>query len=773
MDKRFTLFAVLVALIFVVNQIVFSILFPPKPAPLAAPAQVAKARPDQAAPDKGPAVKPEPPAGQQAAPAQDAAEKPAAQLIAPAEVPAIARQWGTLGSADPQNPYRMLVTWTNQGAAIERLEMNSHAYRDLEDRSGHLGFLAPADAPKKAGALVRVVGAGTPAAVAGLQPGDVITALDDRKIASATDLIEALAERQPRETIQISVQRSGAPQRLSAELGRHPLAVIRPEHESDPVDIVQPNDHDPLSFLMTIQQFDERTLADDNRELGGLALRTSEWEVVEADQEKVSFRKAIPLLGLQVVKTYRLEKVPEDQQEDSNFPAYHLWLDVSIANVGDRPHKVAYRLDGPTGLPIEGAWYANKVGRNWSGGTGLRDIITHFHGGETKQISPTQLADPEFKENWSNFPLDYIAVDSQYFAAALLPQKENPTDAWFADIRPIRVGAVPKEKANTRLIDVSFRLDSATADLAPNGKPLEHRFQIFAGPKKPPLLAQYGLPNDTLGDLVYYGWFGIVARPMLAILHAFHQMSGNYGLAIIMLTVLVRGCMFPLGRKQALGAQKMQELQPEIKRINEKYKNEPEKKTRSTQELFRQHNYNPVGGCLLAFVQLPIFVGLYRSLMVDVELRQAPLFGDGIRWASNLAAPDMLWNWTAVMPPFITQGSGFLVLGPYLNVLPLVTIALFVWQQKMFMPPPADEQAAMQQKMMQYMSIFVGVMFFKVASGLCLYIIASSIWGICERKLLPKASPKTDSAGGGMTLPSASSSGNGAADAKRRQRGRK
>ncbi len=780
MDKRFTLFAVLVALIFVVNQIVFSLLFPPKPAPPAAgPAQVAKARPDQGALDKGPAVKPQtpklqpPPDGQQAAPAEAAAEKPAAaEPVAPAETPAVSRQWGTLGSADPQHPYRMLVTWTNQGAAIERLEMNSHAYRDLEVRSGYLGFLAPADAPQKAGALVRVVGAGTPAALAGLQPNDVITALGDRKIASATDLIEALAERKPRETIQISVQRSGATRQLTAELGRHPLAIIRPEHESNPVDIVQPNDHDPLSFLMTIQQFDDRTLADDNQELGGLAMRSSEWEVIAADQNLVSFRKAIPQLGLQVVKTYRLEKVPADQQDDPNFPAYHLWLDVSIANVGDRPHKVAYRLDGPTGLPIEGEWYANKVSRSW-GGAGLRDVITHFHGGETKQISPAQLADPEFKENWSNFPLDYAAVDSQYFAVALLPQKENPTDAWFADVKPIRVGAVPKEKTQIKLIDVSFRLDSTTADLAPNGKPLEHRFQIFAGPKKPALLAQYGPPTDTLGDLVYYGWFGIVARPMLAVLHAFHHVIGNYGLAIIMLTVLVRGCMFPLSRKQALGAQKMQELQPEIKRINEKYKNEPEKKTRSTQELFRQHNYNPVGGCLLAFVQLPIFVGLYRSLMVDVELRQAPLFGDGIRWASNLAAPDMLWNWAAVMPPFITQGTGILGLGPYLNVLPLATIGLFIWQQKMFMPPPADEQAALQQKMMQYMMIFMGIMFFKVASGLCVYFIASSTWGICERKLLPKASPKTASAGGNVALPSASSSGNGAAGGKKRQRGRK
>jgi YidC/Oxa1 family membrane protein insertase len=215
-------------------------------------------------------------------------------------------------------------------------------------------------------------------------------------------------------------------------------------------------------------------------------------------------------------------------------------------------------------------------------------------------------------------------------------------------------------------------------------------------------------------------------------------------------------------------------LQPEIKRIQEKYKNDTARKTKEQQDLFRQHNYNPLSGCLPALVQLPIFVGLYRSLMVDVELRQAPLFGENIRWASNLAAPDMFWNWTAVMPEFVTHGTGFFALGPYLNILPLVTVGLFLWQQRMYMPPPADEQAALQQKMMQYMMIFMGIMFFKVASGLCVYFIASSIWGISERKFLPKKTPAGGLAAGTDSLAlSTSPQTNGAAASKKRQRGRK
>jgi YidC/Oxa1 family membrane protein insertase len=193
--------------------------------------------------------------------------------------------------------------------------------------------------------------------------------------------------------------------------------------------------------------------------------------------------------------------------------------------------------------------------------------------------------------------------------------------------------------------------------------------------------------------------------------------------------------------KQAAGAQKMQMLQPEIKKLTEKYKNNIEARQKAQQELFRKHNYNPLAGCLPVFIQMPVFIGLYRSLMVAIELRDAPLISNSIRWCSNLAAPDMLYDWHLFIPAFINSGVGIFGLGPYFNLLPVLTIILFIVQQKMFMPPATDEQTAMQQKIMQYMMVFMGLMFFKVASGLCIYFIASSLWGLAERKFLPKTTP--------------------------------
>jgi YidC/Oxa1 family membrane protein insertase len=164
--------------------------------------------------------------------------------------------------------------------------------------------------------------------------------------------------------------------------------------------------------------------------------------------------------------------------------------------------------------------------------------------------------------------------------------------------------------------------------------------------------------------------------------------------------------------------------------------------------------------------------------MVDVELRQSPLFGSYIRWCSNLAAPDMFLNWSPVMPRFINDGIGLFGLGPYLNVLPLVTVALFLVTQKMAMPAPTNDQAALQQKMMKYMTMFMGILFYKVAAGLCLYFIASSLWGIGERKLLPKATTEGDAGatpGGTSPAPSKPSSpskngNNGKKKVKRKKR---
>lgn len=782
MERRFVLFVVLSILILIGNLWLQTVLHPPQKVP---PGQKANEQGEnQVAAGKAQGAEGDAAQADQAAAKPPAAEPAKAAAPGAAEAPEARPQWFTLGSADPdeKNPYRLLLTLTNHGAAVERIETSSPRFRDFEDRSGYLGHLAAADVPQ--GVMVNVVGPGTPAAAAGLQPGDIITAVEGQSIADAAALEDALKHTHPEQQIDVTISRASRPQTVSATLAWRPSEIVQPEtgmseKAAKSLGLVSPDSHDPFSFLLTLWQVDDQKLADSaaiDAELQGVRLRSAYWTGKQVDADTVEFSRPLASLGLEVLKRYRLAKTSDEN------PAYQFTLEVELRNVGAAARKVAYQLDGPTGLPTEGWWYSTRISREW-GGVGVRDVTLMLQGKEPTLITPMQVAagnlNPPYRSEDPGELLAYAGVDAQYFACALLPEPFQERPPWLAQIKAILVGALPQDQRFRSLGDVTCRLVSITQSLEPNGPPLKHLYTVFAGPKQPHLLAQYGDPQNNLGELIYYGWpiWAGVARLMTQLLHFFYSIVGNYGIAIVMLTILVRACMFPISRRQAMMAQKMQELKPEMDRINEKYKGKAEEKTRAMQELWRKHNYNPMSGCLPLFLQLPVFMGLYRALMIDIELRQAPLLGSGIRWCSNLAAPDMLWNWTGTMPTFLTAYRGFLSLGPYLNILPLFTVGLMIWQQKMFMPPATDEQSAMQQKMMKYMMLFMAFVFFTVPSGLCIYFIASSLWGIAEKKFLPKTlstKPASDKPGFWAKLAAAAAptgdSNGSAADAKRERK---
>ncbi len=494
---------------------------------------------------------------------------------------------------------------------------------------------------------------------------------------------------------------------------------------------------------------------------------TENWKtkpIASADKPGVEFSYTVatpatannPSGMLKVVKRYLLAATPKDEVDNRDFRSYHLEMEVEFKNVTPPKEKekapslqFAYKLNGPRGLPLEGWWYANKIGPSW-GASGARDILWASQELPFQQWGCPRIVQNILKEKkksnnrfFASFNNEVDAVrtlrfagsDTSYFAVLVHPADgELPEDYVYSHGQANVVGIVsPKDKGvRAKKHNTSFELISETSVLKP-GEILQRKFTIFAGPKRPDLLAEY-----KSQPIAYYGWqiFAMVSRPLVGLLHAFESIPGvNYGLAIIMLTVLVRSLMIPLSRKAVLNAQMMQVLQPEMKKIAEKYKNDMEKRNRAQQDLFRKYNYNPFGGCLLMFVQLPIFIGLYRGLAVDIELRGQPLI-PGVSWCSNLAGPDKLFYWGDWMFPFLAAETGWL--GPYFNILPVITMVLFIVQQKMFTPPPQDEQQEMTQKMMMWMTVAIGFMFFKVPSGLCVYFITSSLWGVAERKLLPK-----------------------------------
>jgi YidC/Oxa1 family membrane protein insertase len=323
--------------------------------------------------------------------------------------------------------------------------------------------------------------------------------------------------------------------------------------------------------------------------------------------------------------------------------------------------------------------------------------------------------------------------------------------------------------------DITVRVNTEVVEFKDN-EPVVHRYLLYNGPVKPSLLGfmpASDRPSDELIDryahtlhlntLTDYhmpggwGWFlSFWWTPLVIkctnlmhwVLAHLYFVIPNYGLCIILLTVLVRGVMFPFSRKQAIMGMKMQELAPEMKKLQEKYKDDRQKLGVAQMELYRKHGINPFGTCWLLLLQMPVFMGLYYALQESIQFRLAPFWPT---WIVNLAAPDMMVYWGQNIP-LISQPDNYgsiLFLGPFLNLLPIIAIILTLMMQKMMTPPPTDEQQEMQQKMMKYMMIFFGLMFYKLAGGVCIYFIASSLWGVAERKFLPKkqTAPGTASAG--------------------------
>ncbi len=670
-----------------------------------------------------------------------------------------------LGSLVADGSDRYLVTVNQNGGTLHQVELNfrdkkgNFRYRDLVHEGGYLGSFNTIEPSGKI--TVISVGSKTPADLAGLKKDDIIQTLNGEPMVSRDDIEAWLHEKTKiDDSIEIGIVRDGSPKTLTATLTDMPISVIRPEG-----DLVDPNFDYPESFIFSVikpGKVHERWPDLDKD------MREGRWEVTDrSNSQMVELKYEIPSDKLQALelpgpltayKRYRLPKLTEDDVRKLDSRTFHLELEIEIKNESDQDMDLAYELDGPTGTSAETWWYANKIhGRQTAVfyTAGARDVVgataTNSYvfwgrpeivdGATSSKPTSKRIADP-MSANPDDRKLRFAGVDSHYFNVSLIPQVP---EGEFFDVDSVEAYPVnrqgqlpdfPKSAALQKLIDVTFQM--VTSVKVPAGESHVQTFDVFAGPKEPVVLEKYGL-DDTRT----FGWFGWCSMVLLQVLHFFYYITFefSYGLAIILLTVLVRCIMIPFSRKAALNAQMMQHLSPQIKEINEKYGSDLENKTKATQELYKKYKFNPLSGCFMMFFQLPIFYGLYKALNVDIALRDQP-FIPGLQWCSNLAAPDQFLHWESWMPAWLADETGYL--GPYLNILPILTMVLFILQQKLFTPPATDDQQKMMQKMMMFMMLFMGFMFFKVPSGLCLYFITSSLWAVIERTLLPKPKLDTD-----------------------------
>ena len=669
-----------------------------------------------------------------------------------------------IGSLNDAATDRYLITVNKKGGTIHRVELNVRdekgrfRYRDLTHEGGYLGSTNYQLTTN--GLEVLAVGSQTPADRAGLKPGDVLVSLGGEPIVG--DEIEVWLDNntKPGDSLELGIQRDGQPETLTAQLTHKPISILRPEG-----DRVDPDFEYPESFLISlIKPLEERDKKWPEIDPG---MVEGQWEITEASTAQlVELKYTVPASKLEehgiagpitVYKRFSLPQVDPESPNKIDARSFHINLDVEIRNDSDQPASLAYQLDGPTGTTAETWWFANKIhGRQTALFyiAGARDIV-----GSTEADSYIFYGCPELVKGANKTPresfwicdpladsdteqqLRFIGVDSHYFNVSLLPV----TDGEFLNVDsasgfPVTnrnvLPKIPKNARLQKLVDCTFQMVKSIE--VPAGGKYNQSFEVFCGPKDPDLLDDYGL-----SDTRTFGWFAWFSMILLKVLHFFYWITfkTSYGLAIIMLTVVVRSIMIPFSRKAAINAQMMQHLAPQMKEIAEKYKDDMEKRATAQRELYKKYNFNPFGGCLMMFVQLPIFYGLYKALNVDIALRDKP-FIPGMEWCGNLAAPDQLLYWKDWMPGWLADETGYL--GPYLNILPLATMVLFIVQQRLFTPPATDDQQKMMQKVMTFMMLFMGIMFFKVPAGLCIYFITSSLWGIVERKLLPKPQLDTE-----------------------------
>lgn len=296
-------------------------------------------------------------------------------------------------------------------------------------------------------------------------------------------------------------------------------------------------------------------------------------------------------------------------------------------------------------------------------------------------------------------PMDWVGYENNYFIQAVVPLEETGYQ--------IVPRVLSEETGLTQVVYLSdpFQIN-------PQEKK-NFKVRLYMGAKEITRLNQAG---HNLSHAVDYGWFTFIAKPLFYVLQWLYKYFHNYGVAIILLTVMIKIVFWPLTQKSYQSMQKMKKVQPKIAQIREKYKDDKEKLNKELMDVYRTHKVNPMGGCLPMILQIPVFFALYRMLYGAVELRHEPFMW----WINDLTAPDRL-------------DVGFHI--PYLGGLPVLTIlmgiSMFI-QQKMT-PTSGDPR---QEQIMLIMPVMFTVFFINFPSGLVLYWLVNNVLSIAQQYMI-------------------------------------
>ena len=334
-------------------------------------------------------------------------------------------------------------------------------------------------------------------------------------------------------------------------------------------------------------------------------------------------------------------------------------------------------------------------------------------GGELKEFSYDKIKDNK-REKFSKSKVEWIGITDKYWLAAFIPDKSLTYSSNFS--YAVKAG---KDKYQADFVSGLNLIESK------GQHSITHR--LFAGAKKVDLLDKYEAAyNIELFDrAIDFGWFYVLTKPIFRLMNFFYGYVGNFGISIMIVTVLIKLALFSLANKSYRSMKKMKKLQPKMERLRELYTDDKARLNQEIMALYKTEKVNPISGCLPLLIQIPVFFSIYKVLYVTIEMRHAPFFG----WIQDLSAPDptTIFNLFGLIP---FDPPSFLMIG----VWPLFMAFTMFWQQRMH-PEPADP---VQAKVIKFMPLMFLFMFSSFPAGLLIYWSWNNILSILQQGCINK-----------------------------------
>lgn len=439
-------------------------------------------------------------------------------------------------------------------------------------------------------------------------------------------------------------------------------------------------DSGPRSGRRPIELVEDRgeqspALATPLEELGLGSLAERNFELESNDGSTFAFRYESG--GVVVRKTYVFE--PD---------GYSFALKLRVENRSSSSVSPRFGVDWPVHA-VEGSDFKNQA-------------LAALHEGSVTRHPLAQFGKPGFFDRTPESTvdlareIDWAGIDLSYFLGAVVPDQPALANARFQVVEPGRAG----------LVTVFF-----DAVEIPSAQAAERVYRVYLGPKEEDRLAALGSGLLRAIDLGY-SWVIPLTRFFNWLLHVLYSVVPNYGVAIVVLTILVRLVMAPLTARQMRSMERMRALAPKLEELKKKHGDDRAKQSEAMMALYRQEGVNPLGGCLPMVLQIPVFIGLFYALQSSISLRHSPFFG----WITDLSVPEALFTIPGLELP--------------VRLLPILMGASMVVQQKL---TPMQMDPAQAKMMLIVMPVMMTAMFYQFPSGLVLYWMVSNVIAIAHQ----------------------------------------